>query len=98
MGKGNKKKIYKKNYTSADFLLGPKNEPTKKYLQHLFKKYTLSINDTKQSLVDRLCGLRGGYLSNTERKAIISMCSNNKNKKIMKKMLDENYRQKLPKN
>jgi hypothetical protein len=70
---------------------------TKKYLQHLCKKYTLSINGTKQSLADRLCGLRGVYLSNTERKAIIPLCSNNKNKKILKKMLDENYRQKMPK-
>lgn len=87
--KSSSKKSIKGGKTSANI--------TKLYLQNLCKKYTLSPNGTKKSMADRLCGLRGAYLTNTERKSILQLCSNNKNKEILKKMIAENFRQKIPK-
>ncbi len=66
-------------------------------LQKLCDKYGITRNGTRSSLAERLSSLRGSYLSNTERKKILPLLKNNKNKKILKQMVEDNYRQKLPK-
>ena len=66
-------------------------------LKILCDKYQLSRSGTKTSLAERLSSLRGSYLTNSERKKILPLLKNNKNRKILKKMIEDNYRQKLPK-
>ena len=66
-------------------------------LKILCDKYHLSRSGTKTSLAERLSSLRGAYLSNSERKKILPLLKNNKNRSILKKMIEDNYRQRLPK-
>ena len=66
-------------------------------LKKLCDKYGITRNGTRSSLAERLSSLRGSYLSNTERKKILPLLKNNKNKKFLKQMIEDNYRQKLPK-
>ena len=66
-------------------------------LRKLCDKYGITRNGTRSSLAERLSSLRGSYFSNTERKKILPLLKNNKNKKILKQMVEDNYRQKLPK-
>jgi hypothetical protein len=53
----------------------------KKIFIELAKKYRISPSGSKKQISQRLCDLRGIYLSNRERKLILPYLSNNKNKK-----------------
>tara|TARA_R110000851_G_scaffold62281_2_gene142991 strand:+ start:376 stop:609 length:234 start_codon:yes stop_codon:yes gene_type:complete len=64
-------------------------------LKILCDKYHLSRTGTKTSLAERLSSLRGSYLTNSERKKILPLLKNNKNRKILEKMIEDNYHQKL---
>ena len=64
-------------------------------LKILCDKYHLSRTGTKTSLAERLSSLRGSYLINSERKKILPLLKNNKNRKILEKMIEDNYHQKL---
>jgi hypothetical protein len=66
-------------------------------LKMLADKYKLIKSGSKSNLADRLCDLRGEYLSNTEREKILPLCSNNKNKSILKTLIKNKYRKKMPK-
>lgn len=72
-------------------------EITLQEMKTIANKYKVTTSGTKTQIADRLCGLRSTYLSNTERKQILSFCSNNKNKKIMKTFIETKYRKKMPK-
>jgi len=69
---------------------------TLKDLKLLCDKYGVTKSGSKSELADTLSSLRGVYLSNTERKKILPYLPNNKNKNILKDLIKENYRQKLP--
>ena len=72
------------------------SKPTLKDLKLLCDKYGVTKSGSKSELADRLSSLRGEYLSNAERKKILPYLPNNKNKDILKDLIKENYRQKLP--
>ena len=69
---------------------------TLKDLKLLCDKYGVTKSGSKSELADTLSSLRGVYLSNAERKKILPYLPNNKNKNILKDLIKENYRQKLP--
>lgn len=69
---------------------------TLKDLKLLCDKYGVTKSGSKSKLANRLSSLRGEYLSNAERKKILPYLPNNKNKNILKDLIKENYRQKLP--
>jgi hypothetical protein len=73
------------------------SKTTLKDLKLLCDKYGVTKNGSKTELADRLSSLRGVYLSNAERKKILPHLPNNKNKNILKVLIKENYRKKLPK-
>ena len=60
----------------------------------LAKKYGVSQTGSKKQIAERLSGLRGSYLSKTEKKIILPYLSNNVNKHIL---LKHKTRKKLPK-
>ena len=66
-------------------------------LKLLANKYEIKTSGTKSQLADRLCSLRGVYMSNTEREVILPLCSNNKNKSLLKNLINNKYRKKMPK-
>jgi hypothetical protein len=70
---------------------------TLKDLKLLADKYKIIESGSKSKLADRLCSLRSEYLSNTERNKILPFCSNNKNKSILKTLIKNKYRKKMPK-
>jgi len=72
------------------------SKTTLKDLKLLCDKYGVTKSGSKSELADRLSSLRGEYLSNAERKIILPYLPNNKNKNILKDLIKENYRQKLP--
>lgn len=71
-----------------------KNKNNLEFLIKLAKKYSISHNGSKKQIAERLSGLRGSYLSITEKKLILPYLSNNKNKNILLKHIS---RKKLPK-
>ena len=72
------------------------SKPTLKDLKLLCDKYGVTKSGSRSELADTLSSLRGEYLSNAERKKILPYLPNNKNKNILKDLIKENYRQKLP--
>ena len=60
----------------------------------LAKKYGVTQSGSKKQIAERLSGLRGSYLSKTEKKIILPYLSNNVNKHIL---LKHKTRKKLPK-
>ena len=60
----------------------------------LAKKYGITQSGSKKQIAERLSGLRGSYLSKTEKKMILPYLSNNVNKRIL---LKHKTRKKLPK-
>ena len=73
------------------------SKATLKDLKLLCDKYGVTKSGSKTELANRLSSLRGVYLSNAERKKILPHLPNNKNKNILKVLIKENYRKKLPK-
>jgi len=73
------------------------SKTTLKDLKLLCDKYGVIKSGSKTGLANRLSSLRGVYLSNAERKKILPHLPNNKNKNILKVLIKENYRKKLPK-
>ena len=69
---------------------------TLKDLKSIAKKYNVTTGGTKTNIADRLCALRMIYLSNRERKKLLPFCSKNKNTKILKDLIEQNYRKKMP--
>ena len=70
---------------------------TMKELQVLADKYGIVKSGTKTSIANTLCSIRGMYLSNKERKQILPLCPNNKNKQILKMLVEQNIRKRMPK-
>lgn len=63
-----------------------------KELHVLADKYGVVKSGTKMSIANTLCSIRGMYLSNKERKQILPLCPNNKNKQILKTLIEKNIR------
>lgn len=59
----------------------------------LAKKYGVTQSGSKKQISERLSGLRGAYLSKTEKKIILPYLSNNVNKRII---IKNKTRKKLP--
>ena len=60
----------------------------------LAKKYGVTQSGSKKQIAERISGLRGSYLSKTEKKKILPYLSNNVNKRIL---IKNKTRKKLPK-
>ena len=71
-----------------------KNKSSVTFLIKLAKKYGVTQSGSKKQIAERLSGLRGSYLSKTEKKMILPYLSNNVNKRIL---LKHKTRKKLPK-
>lgn len=74
-----------------------KNSITKKDLESLAKKYNISHEGTKNQIAQRLCDLRGIYLSQTERKKILPLLNKNlKNTKLLISFYNQSIRKNMP--
>ena len=71
-----------------------KNKSSVAILIKLAKKYGVTQSGSKKQIAERISGLRGSYLSKTEKKKILPYLSNNVNKRIL---IKNKTRKKLPK-
>jgi len=74
-----------------------KNKSSVAIFIKLAKKYGVTQSGSKKQIAERLSGLRGSYLSKTEKKMILPYLSNNVNKRVLVKHTTRKKLPKLPK-